>query len=104
VRGDLLRLYYSRIGDAPERILVSEVKLGPDWTRWRASAQATVLSPDRVYEGSDRPLEPSKPDEAPGRVRQLRDPAIFRDGDRTYLIYSVAGESGLAVAELRGRF
>ena len=104
VRGDLLRVHYSRIGDAPERILVSEVKLGPDWTRWRASAQATVLSPDRVYEGSDRPLEPSKPDEAPGRVRQLRDPAIFRDGDRTYLIYSVAGESGLAVAELRGRF
>jgi hypothetical protein len=104
MRGDVLRVYYSRIGDEPERILVSEVTLGADWTQWRASAPATVLRPDRGYEGADRPLEPSKPDEAPGRVRQLRDPAIFREGGRTYLIYSIAGESGLAVAELRGRF
>jgi hypothetical protein len=36
-------------------------------------------------------------------VRQLRDPAIFREDGRTYLIYSVAGESGLAIAELRER-
>ena len=41
-----------------------------------------------------------KPDEAPGRVRQLRDPAIFREDRKTYLLYSVAGESGLAIAEL----
>jgi hypothetical protein len=32
---------------------------------------------------------------------QLRDPAIFEDDDgRTYLLYSVAGESGIAIAEL----
>jgi hypothetical protein len=102
-RGDVLRVYYSRIGDEPERILVSEVSLQGDWTRWRASAPRTVLGPDRDYEGADRPVEASRPNEAPGRVRQLRDPAIFREGGRTYLIYSVAGESGLAIAELRDR-
>ena len=101
VRGDLLRVYYSRIGDRPERILLSEVRLSGDWSSWRASAPVTVLSPDQDYEGADRPLEVSRPDEAPGRVRQLRDPGIFRESGRTYLIYSIAGESGLAIAELR---
>jgi len=34
-------------------------------------------------------------------VHALRDPAIFEDADRTYLLYSTAGESGIAIAELR---
>jgi hypothetical protein len=104
LRGDVLRVYYSRIGDRPERILVSEVTLAPDWKTWRTSpSPATVLAPETGYEGGDLPVEVSKPDEARGRVRQLRDPAVFREGRRTYLVYSIAGESGLAIAELRER-
>ena len=34
-------------------------------------------------------------------MHELRDPAIFRDGAKTYLLYSVAGESGIAIAELK---
>lgn len=100
LRANVLRVYYSRIGDRPERILLSEVRLSGNWSGWRGSKPVTVLRPERNYEGADRPLEVSKPDEAPGRVRQLRDPAIFRERDKTYLLYSVAGESGLAIAEL----
>jgi hypothetical protein len=103
VQGEVLRVYYSRIGDRPERILLSETRLSADWSNWRTSAPITVLSPDLGYEGADRPLEVSRPDEAPGRVRQLRDPAIFREGRQAYLVYSIAGESGLAIAELRER-
>ncbi len=33
-------------------------------------------------------------------VRQLRDPAIFRENGRTHLLYTVAGERGIAVAKL----
>ena len=33
-------------------------------------------------------------------VHQLRDPAIYEEGGRTWLVYSVAGESGLGLAEL----
>ena len=101
LRGDLLRVYYSRIGDRPERILLSETRLTADWLKWRGSAPIEVLRPKEQYEGADRPLEVSIPDEAPGRVRQLRDPGIFREGGRSYLLYSIAGESGLAIAELR---
>jgi hypothetical protein len=103
IHGQVLRIYYSRIGDRPERILLSETRLSGHWLNWRASAPVTVLNPDLAYEGADRPLEVSKPDEAPGRVRQLRDPAIFREGGKAYLVYSIAGESGLAIAELRER-
>jgi hypothetical protein len=100
LRGDVLRVYYSRIGDRPERILVSETRLTPDWRTWRASTPVDVLAPERDYEGHSLALEVSAPDEAPGRVRQLRDPGIFAEDRRTYLLYSVAGESGLAIAEL----
>jgi hypothetical protein len=101
LKGDVLRVYYSRIGDRPERILLSETQLSGDWSGWRGSAPVTVLSPEKEYEGADRPLEVSQPDEARGRVRQLRDPAIFLEDGKTYLLYSIAGESGLAIAELR---
>jgi hypothetical protein len=30
----------------------------------------------------------------------LRDPAIFREDGCTYLLYAVAGERGIAIAEL----
>lgn len=100
VRGDRLRVYYSRIGDRPERILVSETRLTQDWRVWRGSPPVDVLTPERDYEGYSLPLEVSAPDEAPGRVRQLRDPGIFSENRRTYLLYSIAGESGLAIGEL----
>jgi hypothetical protein len=33
-------------------------------------------------------------------VNQLRDPAIYVEDDRIYLLYAIAGESGIAIAEL----
>jgi hypothetical protein len=99
--GDSLEVFYSRIGDAPERILCSRIDLAGDWMTWKASEPVAVLEPRMGYEGADLPLEPSRAGMAPGRVRQLRDPAVFRDGDAAWLLYSVAGESGIAIAELR---
>ena len=100
LEGSTLRVYYSRIGDSPEAILVSEVDLKGDWRMWRSSAPRLVLAPDLPYEGSGLPIAPSQPDDAPEPVRQLRDPAILREQGKTYLLYSVAGENGIAVAEI----
>ena len=33
-------------------------------------------------------------------LNQLRDPAIFEEDGRIYLLYAVAGESGIAIAEV----
>jgi len=100
VQGDRLRVFYSRIADRPERILLSTVALTPDWSRWKEAEPLTVLEPVAEYEGADLPLVPSTGGRARGRVRQLRDPAVFQEAEKTYLLYSVAGESGIAIAEI----
>lgn len=100
VVNDTLQIFYTNAGDCPERILLSEVDLRPDWTAWQATQPVTVLEPETAYEGVDQPLEPSERGEIDAPVRQLRDPAIYMEDGRTFLVYAVAGERGLALAEL----
>ena len=69
--GDRAFVYYSRIGDCPERILLSTIDLRPPWTAWRPSAPVDVLAPEMPYEGFDLPLEPSREGIARKPVRQL---------------------------------
>lgn len=52
LRGDTLHLFYTRKADAPERILVSTVRLTDDWTQWAASEPVEVLRPEEQYEGT----------------------------------------------------
>jgi hypothetical protein len=103
LHGDTLSVFYSNAGDCPERILVSEIDLTPDWIDWRESEPTVVLEPETDHEGADLPLEPSQRGLTEVRVRQLRDPAIFEENGATYLLYSVAGESGIAIARLHDR-
>jgi len=101
-QGETLWIYYSNIGDAPERILRARLRLSSDWRDWRAEEPAEVLRPEYPWEGADLPVKPSDAGASPGREHALRDPAIFVDADgRAYLLYSVAGESGIAIAELQ---
>jgi hypothetical protein len=76
------------------------VDLDGDWGRWRASEPVEVLRPERAWEGADLPVAPSIRGAADGPVNQLRDPALFEDGGRTFLFYAVAGESGIGLAEV----
>jgi hypothetical protein len=100
IRGRELLVFWSRVGDVPERILCSRIALQGDWRSWRADPAIDVLEPEHPWEGADQPLEASVRGWAEEPVRQLRDPAIFCEDQRTYLLYSVAGESGIAIAEL----
>jgi hypothetical protein len=100
LEGDRLSVFFSNAGDCPERILRSEIHLTPDWLTWKASEPEMVLEPKLDYEGGKLALEPSVRGMAPALVRQLRDPAIYQESGRTYLLYSVAGEHGIAIAEL----
>jgi hypothetical protein len=98
--GDRLSVFFTQAGDCPERILLSQIALTGDWRSWQAGEPVTVLEPEEEYEGGHLALEPSKRGLVMGPVRQLRDPAIYREDGRTYLLYSVAGEYGIAIAEL----
>lgn len=112
---DGVLIVYSRIGDAPERLLASWLNLtqleaqtsGPGNRAAEVRSPmpvqpgepVTVLEPESVAEGADLPLRPSRSG-ATRRARQLRDPALLVDGDRLFLFYALAGESGIGGAEL----
>lgn len=98
VYGDTLFVCYSRIGDCPESILLSKVNLDVPWTQWQATSAKLVLEPKLPYEGLSYRLRPSERGAALTPVRELRDPALYREDDTVYLLYSVAGEQGIAVA------
>jgi hypothetical protein len=99
-RGTELLVFWTQVGDAPERILLSRIDLTGDWLDWKDGAPIEVLRPERSWEGADAPLTPSVRSTAYGRVNQLRDPAIFEEDGRLFLLYAVAGESGIAIAEV----
>jgi hypothetical protein len=94
-------VYYSRIGDAPERILKSRLDLGRDWRKWRAGPPQEVIHPVEPWEGADLPVIPSRFGAAHEAMHQLRDPEVFTDADGSrHLFYAVAGEHGIAMARL----
>ena len=99
-RGDLLHVFWTQVGHAPERILLSTIDLSGPWDGWKETPPVEVLRPEREWEGADLPLEPSMRSVAYGPVNQLRDPAIFEEDGRVFLLYAVAGESGIAIAEV----
>jgi hypothetical protein len=102
VDGQTLSVLYTNAGDCPERILLATIDLTPDWMTWVASEPIVLLEPELAYEGGELPREPSKRGLVMEPVCQLRDPAIFHEDGHTYLLYAVAGEHGIALAELKG--
>ncbi|PZQ57246.1 MAG: hypothetical protein DI570_20210 [Phenylobacterium zucineum] len=103
VRGDTLHVFWTRVGDAPERIYASTIDLRGDWKAWRASDPVEVMRPERAWEGVDLPVVRSYRSATFAPVNQLRDPAIYEEGGRIYLLYAVKGEGGIGIAELTVR-
>lgn len=104
VASDHADIYYTRIGDAPERILKSRLDFGRKWRKWRAGPPEEVMRAVEHWEGAGLPILPSRLGAATEPVHQLRDPEIFTDDDGArYLLYTVAGERGIAMARLAAR-
>ena len=100
VRDDHLYVFWTRVGDAPESILLSTIDLRSDWMNWSESKEVMVLKPEFDWEGVNAPVEPSVRSTAYGQVNQLRDPALYIEGDQIYLLYAGAGESGIGLARV----
>jgi len=100
-REDLLYIFWTRVGDAPERILCSRMDIAADdWKEWKMTEPVEVLRPETDWEGGDLPVEASLRGEVYTRANQLRDPFIFDDQGQTYLLYSAAGEHAIGIAAL----
>ena len=100
VRDDFLYVFWTRVGDAPESIMLSTIDLSSDWMNWKESEAVVVLKPEFDWEGASAPVEPSVRSTAYGQVNQLRDPALHVADGVVYLLYAVAGEIGIALARV----
>ncbi len=100
LRGSRLHVFFTAIGDAPERVLVSTIDLTSDWTTWRATPPVEVLRPETRYECADMVETPSAAGDVEGRVRQIRDPFVFEEQGQAFLFYSTCGEQGIAAATI----
>ena len=100
VREETLYVFWTRVGDAPESILLSTIDISDDWHLWQASGEEVLLRPETDWEGANAPVEPSVRSTAYGQVNQLRDPALFEEDGVVYLLYAVAGESGIGLARV----
>lgn len=98
--GDALWVFYTLVGDAPERIVFSYIDMRDDWSEWRASEPIDVLAPEHDFEGANCPLRPSVRGLSKVAVNEVRDPALFEEDGQLYLLYSVAGERGIAIARV----
>ncbi len=103
-RGDKLHVFFTAIGDTPERVMMSTIDLTGDWAAWKASAPVDVLQPETAYECTNLPNAPSESGDIAVPVRQIRDPFVFEENGRAYLFYSICGEQGIAAAEITGLF
>ena len=99
-RGARLFVFWTARRDAPERIWLSTIDLTGDWMTWTETGPLEVLRPERAWEGANLPVEPSSGGSIDVPVNQLRDPAIYEEDGRVYLLYSVAGERGIGLAEV----
>lgn len=101
---DTLQVFYSRIGDCPERIMMSTINLNAgDYLAWDPSfPPREILQAKLHWEGGDITPANSQGSTAPENVNQLRDPYVFEDADgRLYLFYCGRGEDAIGIALLR---
>jgi hypothetical protein len=97
-----LYVFHSLVGikNVPEHLHVSSVDLHVPWTEWKFSEPRSLLKPELDWEGANLPVKTSSYGAAREPVHELRDPAIYEEDGRLYLLYSVAGEKGIAIARL----
>ena len=99
-KNSTLYVFWTEVGDTPEHIKLSSIDISGDWYQWEVSTTLEVLRPEHAWEGANAPLRPSVRSVAYGSVNQLRDPAVYVEGEFIYLLYAVAGESGIGIAQI----
>ena len=102
LQDDQLTVVWSRVGDAPERLLVSTISLSSsDWNDWVPTYPVELMRPEQPWQGSELPVQASLRGETREPINDLRDPDIFVDDDgQIYLLYVASGEQSIGVVRL----
>lgn len=94
-------IFWTRVGDRPERILMSPLNIAADWQEWHFGDTHEIHRAEKTWEGAIQAPRASQYGACMEAVNQLRDPAIFIEDGTIYLLYSIAGEQGIGIGELR---
>lgn len=95
LKGDILYVFWSRVGDTPERILVSAVDLtATDWNDWRVTQPQDLLRAELPWERSELAIESSLHGELGLAANELRDPFVFEADGHAYLQCACNGARG----------
>ena len=97
-----LHLTFSRIGDAPERLLHCELNPAEAGSDWSFGPVSEMLRPAAGWEGGNLPVAASVMGTVMERVNELRDPALFLDQGQVWIAYCGGGESGIGIARVEG--
>ena len=100
VIGDTLYIFFTKVGDIPEKILLSKINLNQKSYKWAPSEPIEITRPEFDWEGANLPLQKSARSSINMPVNQLRDPFIFKEKENVYMFYAVKGESGIAISKL----
>jgi len=96
VEDDIIYLFYSLIGELQESIYCATL----DINNFKITNRYKLLKPTLKYEGINFIKKKSKIGMEKRYVNQVRDPGIYINKYDKYLLYSVSGEKGIAIAKL----
>ena len=93
----VLQLFYSLINDTQEKIYLCELEIDEDINNWITLSNEVFTLPEFKWEGAHLPIDKSKAGMAFNFVNQLRDPFFYKEKNKQYLLYSIAGEKGIGI-------
>ena len=101
VESDYLYIFYTVVGDSPESIMMIKLKLDNEIDNWEVMESQTILKPELRFEGVQLPKFPSSFGAALQPLNEVRDPFVFKNKDELFLLYSFAGETGIALSKIK---
>ena len=101
-RGNIMHVFFTRAFEMQESILHATMNLEENWMDWTLSESELVLKPEHDWEGANLPKIQSRYGGAAYEVNAIRDPCIFEEEEKIFLLYSVKGEKGIAIARIEG--
>lgn len=96
----VIYVFFSSVTDNPEHIKVGELIINEKNNECSITNIKTIIEPELYYEHHNSEFIKSDYGGTNNFVRQLRDPYVFNDDKDTYILYTVCGEKGIAIAKI----
>ena len=101
IKNSIIYVFFSNVGDNPEHIKVGELTINKKNNICNIINIKSIIKPELYYEHHNTQLTKSRYGGTKQFVRQLRDPYVIKDDKDIYILYTVCGEKGIAIAKIK---